>query len=195
MWTGRGDLLGRIILRDDIRPQAAGVLAALRAEGLRSVVLTGDRAAAAEHLRHELGLEDVRAELKPEEKVAAIRELTRQGKHVAMVGDGVNDAPALGCAAVGIAIGAGSDIAKETGDVVLIKGDLRDVVLTLQLAHATMRTIRQNLWWAFGYNLIGVPVAALGYLNPMLAGAAMALSSLSVVVNSALLKRADLSRL
>ena len=151
VWIAAGDLLGRVILRDDIRPQAAAVIADLRREGLRSVVLTGDRAAAAAHLKTELQLDDVRAELKPEQKVAAIRELSGQGKSVAMIGDGVNDAPSLAAAHIGVAMGArGSDAALEQADVVLMHDRLENFLAAFRLSQRARRIIRQNLFISLG---------------------------------------------
>jgi Cu+-exporting ATPase len=140
-----------------------------------------------------VGIDRVIAEVLPADKARVVQDLQKQGKVVAMVGDGVNDAPALAVADIGIAIGSGSDVAKETGGIILVKNDVRDVVAGIRLSRATMRKIKQNLFWAFIYNTVGIPVAALGFLNPIIAAAAMALSSLSVIVNSALLKRMRLS--
>jgi len=189
-----GALLGVIAVADTLKPEAAEAVQSLIQEGIEVIMLTGDNPRTANTIARELGITRVIAEVLPGDKAQVIRDLQAQGKVVAMVGDGVNDAPALATADIGIAIGSGSDVAKETGGIILIKDDVRDVVLAIRLSRATMRKIKQNLFWAFIYNGVGVPVAAFGFLNPMIAAAAMALSSLSVIVNSALLKRAKLTR-
>ncbi len=190
---GAGRLIGLIAVADTLKPEAKEAVATLRREGIEVILLTGDNERTARAIAREVGIERVMAEVLPADKARVIQELRERGQVVAMVGDGVNDAPALAAADLGIAIGSGSDVAKETGDIILIKSDVRDVVAAIRLSRATLRKIKQNLFWAFIYNAVGVPVAAMGLLNPMIAAAAMALSSLSVIVNSALLKRLQLS--
>lgn len=158
-------------------------------------MLTGDNPRTAQAIAGELGIERVIAEVLPADTAEVIRGLQQQGEVVGMVGDGVNDAPALATADIGVAIGSGSDVAKETGGIILIKDDVRDVATSIRLSRATMREIKQNLFWALAYNAAAVPIAALGLLNPIIAAAAMALSSLSVIVNSVLLSRAKISRM
>jgi Cu+-exporting ATPase len=160
----------------------------LQRRRIRVVMLSGDNRTTAQAIAAQVGIHQVIAEVRPGEKAATIRALQQTGQVVAMVGDGVNDAPALATADIGIAIGSGSDVAKEAGDLLLLGNDLRAVVTAIGLSRATMRKIRQNLFWAVIYNSLGIPIAALGWLNPMIAGAAMALSSLSVIVNSSLLR-------
>jgi len=189
-----GKPIGIIAVADTLKPEAKEAVAALRAEGVAVVMLTGDNKRTANAIAKELGITEVIAEVLPESKAQVIQELRNRGQSVAMVGDGVNDAPALATADIGIAIGSGSDVAKETGGIILIRDDVRDVVRAIRLSRATMTKIKQNLFWAFIYNTIGVPVAAMGLLNPIIAAAAMALSSLSVIVNSALLKRHKLGQ-
>lgn len=185
-------VLGIIAVADTIKPEAAEAIAALKSRHIKVVLLTGDNRRTADVIAQQAGIDRVIAEVLPEEKVNVIRQLQAEGEVVAMVGDGVNDAPALATADIGIAIGSGSDVAKETGGIILIKNDVRDVAASIALSKATMRKIKQNLFWAFAYNSIGIPIAAFGLLNPMMAAAAMALSSLSVVINSALLKRVEI---
>ena len=187
-----GALSGIIAVADTLKPEAQEAVSALQQEGIEVILLTGDNQRTAHAIATQLGITQVIAEVLPGDKARIIQGLQQKGKAVAMVGDGVNDAPALAVADIGIAIGSGSDVAKETGGIVLIKDDVRDVVAAIRLSRATMRKIKQNLFWAFIYNSIVIPVAALGFLNPIIAAAAMALSSLSVIVNSALLKRAKL---
>ena len=185
IWLAENDLLGRIVLRDDIRPQAAFVIDELRHEGLRSVVLTGDRAATAEHLRSELKLDDVRAELKPEQKVEAIRELSGGGKHVAMIGDGVNDAPSLAAAYIGVAMGArGSDAALEQADVVLMHDRLENFLAAFRLSQRARRVIRQNLVISLGTVIVLVSFAMLGKIPLTIGVVGHEGSTVVVVMNS-----------
>ncbi|GAB6854309.1 heavy metal translocating P-type ATPase [Asaia astilbis] len=183
------DYLGAIGLSDQIRPEALRVIDVLHRQGIRSVMLTGDTPVMGEAIAREIGIDQVFAALKPEGKVDAIEGLRRPGQVVGMTGDGINDAPALAAADISIAIGSGSAAAMETADLVLMRSDLRAIPDALSLSKATVRKIRQNLGFAFGYNLAAIPLAACGYLSPAIAGGAMALSSVSVVSNSLLLNR------
>jgi P-type Cu+ transporter len=176
---------------DEPKPGAREALAALRARGLRLVMISGDNRAAALAMGQRLGLQagEVMAEVLPGQKAAKVAELKRGGHVVAMVGDGVNDAPALAAADVGLAMGTGTDVAMHAAGITLMRGDVGLVGAALDISHRTVMKIRQNLFWAFAYNVAGIPLAALGYLNPVVAGAAMALSSVSVISNALLLKR------
>lgn len=182
------ELAGYIAMRDEPKQGAREAIASLKRHQWKTVMLTGDHAQTAQAIAHELGIDEVIAECKPEEKAARVQERKQAGEHVAFVGDGVNDAPALATADLGLAMGSGSDVARSAGHAVLVRGDVAQVEEAILLARATVRTIRQNLWWAFGYNVLLIPLAALGVLPPMAAGIAMGLSSVSVVLNSLRLK-------
>jgi Cu+-exporting ATPase len=194
-----GQLLGALGLADAVRPEAAQALSALRALGIEPVMLTGDQQAPARRVAQALGIERVIAEVTPEGKAQFVRSLRAQGHKVAMVGDGVNDAPALAEADLGVAMGTGADVAQAAAGVMLLRGDLLLLPTALRLARATLRVIRQNLFWAFSYNLLGIPLAAgalsglLGWsLSPMVASLAMSLSSVSVLLSSLRLKKIPL---
>jgi Cu+-exporting ATPase len=191
-----GVLLGVLAIADRIRPTSAPAIERLRKMGLSVVMLTGDSRSVARRIGAEAGIQEVVAELLPADKTAEIARRQNMGSVVAMVGDGINDAPALALADVGIAMGSGTDIAIDAGDVTLVRSDLNSVADAIELSRRTMRTTRENLFWAFIYNVIGIPLAAgalypkFGWmLNPIVASAAMAMSSVSVVTNSLRLKR------
>ncbi|ROZ86487.1 cation-translocating P-type ATPase [Gordonia sp. OPL2] len=184
-----GDPVGVIAVGDRVKPTSRAAIGQLRRMGLTPVLLTGDNAGAAEHVAREVGIDTVISEVSPAGKVDAIAELQRQGHSVAMAGDGVNDAGALARADLGLAMGTGTDVAIEASDLTVVSGDLWAVVDAIRLARRTLGTIKGNLFWAFAYNVAAIPVAAAGLLNPMLAGAAMALSSVFVVANSLRLRR------
>nr|WP_310386878.1 heavy metal translocating P-type ATPase [Roseateles sp.] len=187
-------LLGLLAFGDDIKPSAAAAVQALHKMGIRSVMLSGDNRGSATLVGQQLGIDDVRAEVLPEDKARIVAELKAQGdggggQRVAMVGDGINDAPALAAADVGLAMATGTDVAMAAAGITLMHGDPALVAQAIDLSRRTVAKIRQNLFWAFAYNVIGIPLAAFGFLNPVIAGAAMALSSVSVVGNALLLKR------
>jgi len=184
--------LGFIAVADAVKENSGTAVAKLKVLGIKTIMLTGDNSLTAQAIAKKVGIDEVYARLMPNEKVDKIKELQKQGEFVAMVGDGINDAPALAQADVGIAMGTGTDVAVETGDVVLVKGDLEKAVEAINLSKATLKTIKQNLFWAFIYNSVGIPIAALGLLNPAISAVAMSFSSVSVVLNALRLKKAKL---
>jgi Cu+-exporting ATPase len=187
-----GKVVAGFTVADPVKETTPEAVKALHAEGIRLVMLSGDSRKNAEAVGRELGIDEVIAEVLPEQKLEKVKALQAEGRVVAMAGDGINDAPALAAANVGIAMGTGTDVAIESAGVTLVKGDLRGIAKAIRLSRATMRNVKQNLFFAFVYNAIGVPLAALGVLSPIIAGAAMAMSSVSVVTNALRLRRVRL---
>jgi Cu+-exporting ATPase len=187
--TGAPRLIGLLAFGDTVKPAAAGAIAALHAQGIRTLLLTGDNTGSAAAVAAQLGMKDFRAEILPEDKAGIVAGLRKPGDLVAMVGDGINDAPALAAADVGIAMSTGTDVAMHAAGVTLMRGDPALVPDAIDISRRTYSKIRQNLFWAFVYNIVGIPMAAFGLLSPVVAGAAMAFSSVSVVTNALTLRR------
>jgi Cu+-exporting ATPase len=194
-----GRLVGVILLADRVKPSAPEAIRALRGDGIRLVMLTGDRREVAMLVAKELGIEQVEAEVQPQQKAEVVKSLRGQGRVVAMAGDGINDAPALATADIGIAMGTGTDVAIASAGITLLQGDLRGIIRARRLSRATIKNIRQNLAFAFLYNTLGIPIAAgvfyplFGWLlSPMIASAAMSFSSVSVIANALRLRKAPL---
>jgi len=183
------ELLGLLAFGDTVKDAARDAVARLHKLGIETVMLTGDTQGSALAVGRALGITQIHAEVLPGDKAAVVQQLRAAGKVVAMVGDGINDAPALAAADVGIAMATGTDVAMETAGITLMRGDPRLVAASLDISRQTYATIKRGLFWAFVYNLVGIPLAAMGLLNPMIAGAAMAFSSVSVVANALLLRR------
>ncbi|MBI5378142.1 MAG: HAD-IC family P-type ATPase, partial [Thaumarchaeota archaeon] len=183
------DMAGLIAVADTLKESSRDAIESLKLLKIETVMLTGDNEKTANAVAKNVGIDKVIANVLPAEKADVIKRLQSEKKVVAMVGDGINDAPALAQADIGIAIGSGSDIAKETGGIILIRDDIMDVARAVRLAQATMKKIKQNLFWALIYNTLAIPIAAIGLLSPIIAAAAMAFSSISVIGNSYFLKR------
>jgi P-type E1-E2 ATPase len=186
-----GRLVAEITLEDPTRPEAREAIGQIRALGVAPALLSGDRPAAVERVAREVGITEAFGDLSPRDKLETLRSWGGDGAGVSMVGDGLNDAPALAAASVGVAFGAASGLARQTADVVILREDLREVATLIALGRTTMRIVRQNLAWAFGYNVVGILMAAFGLLRPVVAAAAMVLSSLCVVGNSLRLQRPE----
>ena len=179
-----GVLSGAIAISDSLHPTSREAVSQLQGLGINVMMISGDRKPTAEAVGKQVGIKEVIAEVLPQNKAVSVKAIQDSGRVVAMVGDGINDAPALAQADVSIAMGSGTDIAMETSDITLMRPDLRGVSQAIRLSTLTIRTIKQNLFWAFIYNVVGIPLAALGLLSPIIAAAAMAFSSVSVVSNS-----------
>lgn len=187
-----GSAAGLVAAADRVKESSQAAIQRLHDQGLRVVMLTGDNARTAQAIAAQVGVDEVQAEVLPEQKADYVRQYQAQGHQVAMVGDGINDAPALAAADIGFAIGTGTDVAMETAGITLMRGDLNGIADALEMSRKTMRNIKQNLFWALGYNSLGIPIAAIGLLAPWVAGAAMAFSSVSVVLNALRLQRVKL---